>query len=147
MFQRTPSAIDIRDDMPTDPEWAAALKPGWQKERPQQKHMRGPALTEQQKRDLAALPREEKIRRQENQNIEHMMRIHARVEEIVKDKATAEALKPWYMHAASGRATTTNICRRSTCRTSIWWTPTARASPRSTRRGACSRAANIRSTC
>ena len=33
MFQRTPSAIDIRDDIPTDPEWAAALKPGWQKER------------------------------------------------------------------------------------------------------------------
>ena len=55
-------------------------------------------LTEQQKLDLAALPREEKIRRQENQNIEHQMRIHARVDEIVKDKATAEALKPWYMH-------------------------------------------------
>ena len=60
--------------------------------------MRGPVLTEQQKRDLADLPREEKIRRQENQNIEHMMRIHQRVEEVVQDKATAEALKPWYMH-------------------------------------------------
>jgi len=60
--------------------------------------MRGPVLTEQQKIDLANLPREEKIRRQENQNIEHMMRIHARVDEIVRDKATAEALKPWYMH-------------------------------------------------
>ena len=52
----------------------------------------------QQKRELAALPREEKIRRQENQNIEHQMRIHARVDEVVQDKATAEALKPWYMH-------------------------------------------------
>ena len=97
VFQRTPSAIDIRDDIPTDPQWAAALKPGWQKER-LDKHMQGPVLTEQQRRDLAALPREEKIRRQENQNIEHQMRIHARVDEIVKDKATAEALKPWYMH-------------------------------------------------
>jgi cation diffusion facilitator CzcD-associated flavoprotein CzcO len=97
VFQRTPSAIDIRDDIPTDPAWAAALKPGWQAER-LEKHMRGPVLTEQQKADLAALPRDEKIRRQENQNIEHQMRIHARVDEIVKDKATAEALKPWYMH-------------------------------------------------
>ncbi len=97
VFQRTPSAIDIRDDTPTDPQWAASLKPGWQKER-REKHMRGPQLTEQQKADLAALPREEKIRRQENQNIEHMMRIHARVDEIVRDKATADALKPWYMH-------------------------------------------------
>ena len=26
-----------------------------------------------------------------------MMRIHRRIEEIVKDKATAESLKPWYM--------------------------------------------------
>jgi cation diffusion facilitator CzcD-associated flavoprotein CzcO len=97
VFQRTPSAIDIRDDIPTDPAWAAALKPGWQKER-LERHVQGSALTEQQKRDLANLPREEKIRRQENQNIEHQMRIHARVDEIVKDKATAEALKPWYMH-------------------------------------------------
>ena len=97
VFQRTPSAIDIRDDIPTDPQWAAALKPGWQKER-LARHMQGPVLTEQQKADLANLPRDIKIQRQENQNIEHQMRIHARVDEIVKDKATAEALKPWYMH-------------------------------------------------
>jgi cation diffusion facilitator CzcD-associated flavoprotein CzcO len=101
VFQRTPSAIDIRDDIPTDPGWAAGLKPGWQKERIR-KHVESTApgfgLTEEQKAELAALPREEKIRRQENQNIEHQMRIHARVDEIVKDKATAEALKPWYMH-------------------------------------------------
>jgi cation diffusion facilitator CzcD-associated flavoprotein CzcO len=97
VFQRTPSAIDIRDDVPTDPEWAASLQPGWQKER-RMTHMRGPQLSEEDKIELAKLPREEKIRRQENLNIEHMMRIHRRVDEIVKDKATAEALKPWYMH-------------------------------------------------
>ena len=33
VFQRTPSAIDIRDDIPTDPEWAASLRPGWQQVR------------------------------------------------------------------------------------------------------------------
>ncbi len=97
VFQRTPSAIDLRDDVPTDPEWAANLRPGWQKER-RMKHMRGPERTEAELIELAKLPREEKIRRQENLNIEHMMRIHRRVDEIVKDKATAEALKPWYMH-------------------------------------------------
>lgn len=97
VFQRTPSAIDVRDDVPTDPEWAAKLETGWQKARREQ-HMRGPQLTESEKIELSNLPREEKIRRQENQNIEHMMYIHRRVEDIVKDKATAEALKPWYMH-------------------------------------------------
>jgi cation diffusion facilitator CzcD-associated flavoprotein CzcO len=33
VFQRTPSPIDIRDDSPTDPDWAAGLKPGWQRAR------------------------------------------------------------------------------------------------------------------
>jgi cation diffusion facilitator CzcD-associated flavoprotein CzcO len=97
VFQRTPSAIDIRDDVPTDPEWAASLKPGWQKER-RMKHMRGPQRSEEELIELAKLPRDEKIRRQENLNIEHMMRIHRRVDEIVTNKETAEALKPWYMH-------------------------------------------------
>ena len=97
VFQRTPSAIDFRNDAPTDPEWQANLKPGWQRER-LQNHILGPVVNEEQKLALANLPREEKIRRQENQNIEHMMRIHRRVEEFVHDPATAEALKPWYMH-------------------------------------------------
>jgi cation diffusion facilitator CzcD-associated flavoprotein CzcO len=97
VFQRTPSAIDIRDDVPTDPEWAASLMPGWQRER-RMKHMRGPQRTEEELIELAKLPRDEKIRRQENLNIEHMMRIHRRVDEIVRDRETAEALKPWYMH-------------------------------------------------
>lgn len=97
VFQRTPSAIDIRDDGPTDPAWAASLKPGWQRER-RMEHMKGAIVTEEEKIELAKIPRDEKIRRQENLNIEHMMRIHRRVDEIVKDKATAEALKPWYMH-------------------------------------------------
>ena len=34
VFQRTPSSIDVRDDWPTDPEWAATLTPGWQARRP-----------------------------------------------------------------------------------------------------------------
>ena len=30
VFQRTPSSIDVRNNRPTDPEWAASLQPGWQ---------------------------------------------------------------------------------------------------------------------
>ncbi len=96
VFQRTPSSIDIRDDWPTDPNWARKLRPGWQAKR-RERAMRGPRLTEEQQAERAAMSREEKIRRQENANIDYMMRIHKRIDEIVKDKVTAEALKPWYM--------------------------------------------------
>ena len=96
VFQRTPSSIDLRNDRPTDPEWAARLQPGWQEKR-RQKNLIGRQLSPEQKAALEALSRDEKIQRQENENIEHMMRIHRRIEEIVQDKATAEALKPWYM--------------------------------------------------
>ncbi len=96
VFQRTPSSIDVRDDWATDPNWARKLKPGWQSERRAQA-IQGPQLTAEQKAELAVITRDEKVRRQENANIDHMMRIHRRIEEIVKDKAAAEALKPWYM--------------------------------------------------
>lgn len=56
-----------------------------------------PQLSEEQKARQAAMSHEEKVRRQENANIEAMMKIHRRIDAIVKDKATAEALKPWYM--------------------------------------------------
>ena len=96
VFQRTPSGIDFRNDRPTDPDWAASRRPGWQEAR-RMKAMRLREGDPQIKAELAALSRDDKIRRQENENIEYMMRIHRRIEEVVKDKATAEALKPWYM--------------------------------------------------
>jgi cation diffusion facilitator CzcD-associated flavoprotein CzcO len=96
VFQRTPSGIDIRGDRPTDPEWAARLAPGWQQAR-RMKHIRGREIDAAKKAELAALSREEKIQRQENDNIDHMMRIHQRIDELVQDPATAASLKPWYM--------------------------------------------------
>lgn len=95
VFQRTPSSIDIKDDWPTDPEWAGKLEPGWQAKRRLRARMEARRIEEGG--DPRGVSREEKIRRQENANIDYMMRIHKRIEEIVKDKATAEALKPWYM--------------------------------------------------
>jgi cation diffusion facilitator CzcD-associated flavoprotein CzcO len=96
VFQRTPSGIDFRNDRPTDPDWAASRRPGWQEGR-RMKAMRIREGDPERKAELAALSREEKIRCQENANIDHMMRIHKRVEEIVENRETAEALKPWYM--------------------------------------------------
>jgi cation diffusion facilitator CzcD-associated flavoprotein CzcO len=96
VFQRTPSSIDFRNDRPTDPEWQARLQPGWQQAR-RMKHLRGREADLEKKAELAKLSREEKIRRQENANIDYMMRIHRRIEEVVDDPETAEALKPWYM--------------------------------------------------
>ncbi len=95
-FQRTPSSIDVKDDWPTDPNWARRLEPGWQTKR-REKAMREPELSPEQRAKIASRSREEKIRRQESANIDAMMRIHKRVEETVRDPETAEALKPWYM--------------------------------------------------
>ncbi|MDX6324125.1 MAG: hypothetical protein QOK15_479 [Nocardioidaceae bacterium] len=33
VVQRTPSAVGVRDNAPTDPEWFASLEPGWQRKR------------------------------------------------------------------------------------------------------------------
>src|ERR1041384_5433665 len=33
VFQRTPSSVDLRGNKPTDPDWAASLAPGWQRQR------------------------------------------------------------------------------------------------------------------
>jgi cyclohexanone monooxygenase len=96
VFQRTPSSIDLKDDWPTDQEWARGLKPGWQAKR-RALARKDPELTPEQQAALAKMSREEKIRRQENANISYMMRIHKRIEEIVEDPTTAAALKPWYM--------------------------------------------------
>ncbi|MEM7097454.1 MAG: NAD(P)/FAD-dependent oxidoreductase [Pseudomonadota bacterium] len=96
VFQRTPSSIDIRDDWPTDPNWARKLKPGWQAKR-REKVLAAVEMSPEQKARMDALSREEKIQQQENANIDYMMRIHRRIEKEVQDPVTAEALKPWYM--------------------------------------------------
>ncbi len=96
VFQRTPSSIDFRHDWPTDPNWARKLEPGWQAKR-REKALQSTNETDDQKAKKAAISAEEKIRKQENANIDAMMRIHKRIEQEVKDPVTAEALKPWYM--------------------------------------------------
>ena len=96
VFQRTPSSIDIRKDWPTDPNWARKLEPGWQKRR-REKVLETFELSPKEKAKRATMTAEEKVQYQENGNIDYMMRIHKRIDEIVKDPVTADALKPWYM--------------------------------------------------
>ena len=96
VFQRTPSSIDVRDDWETDNQWAKSLPADWQAQR-REISLRPPQLSAEGLEKIKAMPRDEKLRRQENANMDAMMRIHKRIEEIVSDKDTAEALKPWYM--------------------------------------------------
>ncbi len=97
VFQRTPSSIDVRDDWETDPEWAKTLKPGWQARRRERAMQMGSLTAIRVDADGKEISAEEKVRRQENANIDYMMRIHKRIDQIVEDPATADALKPWYM--------------------------------------------------
>ncbi len=96
VFQRTPSSIDVKDDWETDPAWAAKLEPGWQSKR-RLKALTDPPLSQMQIEERKGMSDEEKVRRQENANIDYMMRIHRRIEKEVEDPIVAEALKPWYM--------------------------------------------------
>ena len=96
VFQRTPSSIDVRDDWPTDPNWARKLQPGWQHKR-REKVLAAVENSLEKRAAKGATSPEEKLRKQENANIDYMMRIHRRIDEIVHDPETADALKPWYM--------------------------------------------------
>jgi cyclohexanone monooxygenase len=60
---------------------------------------------------------EELIAKQLDTNFRIMEQIRARVDAIVEDPKTAEALKPYTRTAASGRRSTTTTSRRSTGRT------------------------------
>jgi cyclohexanone monooxygenase len=115
VFQRTPSSIDVRDNYQTDPEWAKSLEPGWQKERMenfnvlvsggyQDKDLVADGWTDII-RNLATLvnfkdgPKLEPAQIAEAMELadfKKMEQIRGRVEDIVEDPATAEALKPYY---------------------------------------------------
>jgi cation diffusion facilitator CzcD-associated flavoprotein CzcO len=117
VFQRTPSSVDLRGNRPTDPDWATSLEPGWQKRRMENFNIlvSGGHQDEDLVRDGwtdiirslgaavaaraaagAGLSPQELGREMELADFRKMNQIRARVDEVVRDKATAEALKPWY---------------------------------------------------
>lgn len=115
VFQRTPSSIDVRDNRPTDPEWAQALEPGWHKRRMENFNnlvtgrfesedlvddgwtdIIGKFVRMATGKEGADLSPEGIARTMELADFEKMEQIRSRVDDIVEDEATAEALKPWY---------------------------------------------------
>ncbi len=111
VFQRTPSSIDVRNNRPTDPEWVKTLTPGWQKRRMdnfnvlvtggfQQEDLVNDGWTEIIRNILLLTPRDGAERSPEElvqlADFKKMEQIRARVDSVVADPQTAEALKPWY---------------------------------------------------
>jgi len=119
VFQRTPSSIDARNNCETDPEWVKTLKPGWHQERMENfttiihggeaevdlvadgwteifRSMTSSAIRQQAERLGRPITRPERDLLVELADHKKMERLRARVDAIVKDRATAEALKPWY---------------------------------------------------
>jgi cyclohexanone monooxygenase len=109
VFQRTPSSVRPRDNAPTAPDWAATRTPGWQMEQRNNfvSWVVGPPNGEDMTKDgwttlidhfagRDAPTPEEARAAAELADFKEMEAVRARVDAIVKDKATAEALKPWY---------------------------------------------------
>ena len=115
VFQRTPSSVDVRANRPTDPEWAASLKPGWQQARMDNfmTLVSGGFADEDLVNDgwteiirnlgsmvnfkgMGRLSPEEIAEKMELADFHKMEQIRARAEADVADKDTAESLKPYY---------------------------------------------------
>ena len=115
VFQRTPSSVDLRGNKPTDPEWAAALTPGWQKRRRENFNILVSGGLQDEDlvsdgwtdiiRNLASIAAfradkpmtpEEVAAGMELADFRKMNQIRSRVDSSVTDADTAEALKPWY---------------------------------------------------
>lgn len=114
VFQRTPSSIDVRDNRPTDPQWAKSLQPGWQKERMENFNtLTSGGIVEEDLiqdgwteiiRNLISMSnyrgkgfdRAEVPKLMELADFQKMEQVRARAEAIVNDPDTAESLKPYY---------------------------------------------------
>jgi cyclohexanone monooxygenase len=115
VFQRTPSSIDVRNNRPTDPEWAASLEPGWQQRRMDNFNtlvsggfaeedlvndgwtdIIGNILLLARRKAEAGEPVDDPAALMQLADFKKMEQVRARVDQVVKDRAAAEALKPWY---------------------------------------------------
>src|SRR5262245_3346909 len=114
VFQRTPSSIDVRANRDTDPSWAKSLQDGWHKHRMdnfnilvsggfQEEDLVMDGWTDIIRKLLVMMQTEKPAgeahdvaKTMELADFEKMNQIRARVDSIIQDPATAEALKPWY---------------------------------------------------
>ncbi len=114
VFQRTPSAIGVRGNRSTAPDFAEGLEPGWQQARMDnfQSIMLGRRVEEDLVDDgwthhyaavhnpprRKGMPTEEYIRAAEELDFDIMEEHRRRVDELIDDPATAEVLKPYYRY-------------------------------------------------
>jgi len=115
VFQRTPSSIDVRNNRPTDPDWANSLEPGWQQKRMNNFNVLvsggfqdedlvndgwtdiiGNILLLARKKMAAGESVDDPAALMQLADFKKMEQVRARVDQTVQDKATAEALKPYY---------------------------------------------------
>ena len=108
VFQRTPGAVGVRNQQPTDPEWFASLPPGWQRERiinftdavtgrQPEKDLVHDGWTEVMWVDTqSGASSKEEAAELERIDFEVMEKIRRRVDEIVEDPETAAKLKPYW---------------------------------------------------
>ncbi len=116
VFQRTPSTIDPRNNCSTDPEWVKTLEPGWQRRRmenfnrltynhAEEEDLVGDAWTDlyhlnmdymHAAGDPEQLTSTERLRLSDIANFDRMEALRKRIDDLVNDTETAEALKPWY---------------------------------------------------
>ncbi len=115
VFQRTPSSVDVRADRPTDPDWAGSLQPGWQRERMHNfttvisggrfevdlvndgwtDLINNIALAAHRHAQAGGDVADPEALVQRADDLK-MQKVRARVDAVVHDRTTAEALKPWY---------------------------------------------------
>ena len=116
VFQRTPSSVDVRANVPIDPNWFDRIAtPGWQQrwlENFTENQAGGGAeedlvmdgwtdLSRRIRARIATLPPEQRNAGEmwaafEDSDFEKMEEIRARVDAIVRDRQTAQKLKAWY---------------------------------------------------
>jgi cyclohexanone monooxygenase len=115
VFQRTPSSVDVRANRPTDPAWASSLEHGWHQKRMdnfqiltaggyQEEDLVNDGWTDIIRKLLFVMQSDENAdmspeglkKSLELADFMKMEQIRARVDAIVEDAATAEALKPYY---------------------------------------------------
>ena len=111
VVQRTPAAVDDRENAPTDPAWYNNQEPGWWERRalnfegfvnsiPQTEDLIQNGWTRNWGKMTEAMYKgetpEEMGRLRQQADFEKMEVMRARIANIVKDPATAEALKPYF---------------------------------------------------
>jgi cation diffusion facilitator CzcD-associated flavoprotein CzcO len=117
VIQRTPSSVDERPNPPTDLEWVKSLEPGWQQHRIKNFNRAAYEVIPPGDQDLICdiwteinrnlneelesqgwpqIDTAEFYQRRESMDFRVMERLRRRVESIVEDPETAEALKPYY---------------------------------------------------